>query len=173
MHTNLYLSLEFQKPNKDWSFFIQFPDTGYMHVLQTLLGNETGDEIIPKGNCLTPKGFPPDVDVKSIEEDSYIIDNNAANSDIGEIINTVRFCSREDANEWVEKDKSFLIKRGYGVTDPEAFGHSWVSSSELKNLLHLCEKYKEQGDYIVRAIIAVMESLENDGFNARVVYWFS
>jgi hypothetical protein len=173
MHTNLYLSIEYQKPNDNWNFFFRFPDTGYIHELQTLLGIDTEDDTIPEDICLPLKGFPGDVDEKSIEEDAFTVDDEASESDIGDILDDFRFCTREQAEEWVEEQDSILIKNGYGVTDPETFGQSWASLSEVKNVLHLCEQHKVQGVHILRALVAAMDSLEKDGFNTRIVYWFS
>jgi hypothetical protein len=119
------------------------------------------------------RGFPIDLDEESIEEDAFTVDDEAAESDIGDILDDVRFCTREQAEQWVEEQDSIFIKNGYGVTDPETFGQSWASFSEVKNILHLCEQHRVQGVHIFRALVAAMDSLEKDGFNTRIVYWFS
>ncbi len=92
---------------------------------------------------------------------------------IGDILDDGRFCTRKQAEEWVEEQDSILIKNGFAVTDPETYCHSWASFSEVKNILHLCEQHKVQGIHIFRALVAAMDSLEKDGFNTRIVYWFS
>lgn len=175
MHPNPHISLEYGKRNK-WSFFAQLPDMGYDWVLFTLFGYRVrGVEINPQ-DCLEVKGLPPNVTDGSICNNAYIVNNEVCESEteagIGEIVEGARFCTEYEAKCWVDSGESRLIDRGYRVTDPDAYGQSWASYEEFVDAVENAKKYKSQSTHRLKAFLAAMTSLREDGYTTRVVFWF-
>jgi hypothetical protein len=173
MHPNLYLSLELRRTNKTkWRLLLIFPDIGCDIVLFTLLGYKTPQAEIDMQECLPARGFPVDVADDSIAEDAYTIDDESAKSNIAEILDNVRFCSEAQAKEWVDLGFSRFINGASMVTDPECYGQSWASYEEFRNLVQKAEKYKGYSVHLLKAFLAAMVSLQEDGYNTRIIYWF-
>jgi hypothetical protein len=182
MHPNLYMSLEYRpiasRPNRDWCFFLRLPDMGSYNTLFALLGCDSykvdSSEIDPQ-DCLTIKGFPDDVVDESINEDAYVVNNEAVESDIGDLVET-RFCSTEEAQSWVDSGQSQFLHDGYfpkgKVTDPECYCQSWASYEEFTNLVENVKKHDSRLIHILNAFLAAMTSLQQDGYMTRVVYYF-
>lgn len=171
MHPNLYMSLECRRHTK-WSFFIRLPDLGCDWVLFTLLGHEVENSEIDLQDCHGVRGFPPDVADTSISEDAYTIDDESSESDIGDILDDVRFCSEQESKSWVDSGVSRFINEGYQVTDPECYGQSWASYEEFANIVANAKKNESHLIQFLRAFLAAMTSLQEDGYTTRVIYWF-
>jgi len=175
MHTNLYFVVEYRpraKRRRKWWTFFRLSDTGDGPILHTLLGSDEAADL-PEIDRLKIIGLPDDVCERSLDEDAFTVDDDAAKSDIGELLDDVRFCSRAEAAEWVAAGEARYINNGYKVTDPEAYGHSSASFVQLEQLVGLSTKYPVECIELLRAVVGSMRSLENDGYETRIVYWFS
>lgn len=64
-----------------------------------------------------------------------------------------------------------LLIEGEGVTDPEAYSHSWLSAAEFLVLSSRFDDPRELPH--VKAIGSALSSLVQSNLNARVVYWFA
>ena len=172
MHPNLYLAVEYSGRGNRWTTFFRYPDVGNAPVLHTLLGaDESAD--VRESHRLKPRGFPDDVCDRSLHEDSYTVDDEASTSDIGDVLDDVRFCSRADADSWVDAGNSRYIARRYKVTDPDAYGKSHADLDELQGLIALASNYEIESLHLFRSVVSAMKSLEADGHKKRIVYWFS
>lgn len=172
MHSNLYLSVEYARSGKKWNCLLRLADIGAASNLQALLGGiETSD--LPPNDCLVAKGFPDDVTNAAIEEDSLTIDDDLANSDVGDVLENVRICTKADAQQWVEEGVARYLRSDYRVTDPEAYGQSWLSLDEVRGFISTCEQHDCEHVHILKALAASMTSLNESGYDTRIIYWFS
>ena len=172
MHPNLYLAVEIAGRRNRWEMFFRYPDVGHAPVLHTLLGATESTDVL-ESHCVKPRGFPDDVCDQSLEEDAYTVDDDATNSNIGDVLDDILFCSRAEAENWVAEGRSRYISRGYKVTDPDAYCQSHATLEELKRLMALASDYEIESLHLLRSVVAAMESLEGDGHKTRVVFWFS
>lgn len=81
------------------------------------------------------------------------------------------------AARWVANGSSKYVKDSSGndawVTDPDAHSESWCTPDELMAVVSYKPDGKVFGDaHEYRAVLAAMRSLEADGFEARLVFWF-
>lgn len=77
------------------------------------------------------------------------------------------------AAEWVQSGCSKYVDRYNNgkntyVTHPDWHSHSWLTLEEFEQCIE-CSKYKVS-DY--RAVATAMRSLESDGYQTRVVFFF-
>lgn len=159
--------------NRRWYFFLRLPDLAFYNTLFALLGCDSykidRSKIDPQ-DCLSIKGFPDDVDEKSIEEDTYTVDDEANAADIDDFVEA-RFCSKEEAQSWVDTGQSRFLNNGYKVTDPACYCQSWTSYEEFANIVENVKKY-DNSAVSLKAFLAAMTSLQDDGYITRLVYWF-
>jgi hypothetical protein len=141
---------------------------GSVPMLEALLGFRVDDEVREAPRS-TLRGLPVDVDDDSIREDAFIVDDTAARSDLGEVLDHARFCTRKDAELWVASGRAHLFADGYMVTDPESLGASWATLPEFDRIVSLFAA--EHPGPVLRAVLAAMKSLETDGYDTRLIYW--
>jgi hypothetical protein len=173
MHSNLYLSIEVSRRRRsDWRHFLRLGDLAAAPVLHTLLG---GAEVaaIPLEDRLAPKGLPADVDARTLDEDAFTVDDEWAHSDVGDILDDMRICSTAEAERWLAAGESRWIRPGFKITDPETHSHSWMTPEELEAFILTCERHNAEYVHLLRGISACMNALAHDGFDSRIVYWFS
>jgi hypothetical protein len=171
VHTNIYAAVEYRrKPHRPWAFLVRLPDVGAVLKLEALLGFGVHHEV-RDALRLTLRGLPDDVADDSINEDAFTVDDAAAASDLGDLLDDVRFCTRQDAERWVASGIARFFSRGTMVTDPEALGASWATFQEFERLVS--EFQEEHPGHVLRALLATMASLQADGFETRLIYWAS
>lgn len=79
-------------------------------------------------------------------------------------------CSQENARRWIESGASKLVDEKW-VTHPDWHSHSWCNADEIEEALKdpNVEAMREV-EYV--AIVAVLRSFEQQGYLARLVFWF-
>jgi len=90
-------------------------------------------------------------------------------------------CSLDQALRWAQ----YGHKIRYGnngeprtIEHPDWHSHSWLSTEEFKKVIELYNKKAEEAGYNkysepgYRAILAAMETLEENGQTARLIFWF-
>lgn len=178
MHTNVYLTVEFRGPGSNaWAFFARLPDVGVAPTLSSLL-QAPPDAAPGLIDELSARGLPEDAADESLREDSYVVDDDAARSGVGDALDEVRFCTSEEANAWVASGRSVFVNRGRMVSDPLAYGHSWLNFQEFQRLVAVARERQDPRGFEaacveqVAALAAAMAQLESRGYSTRVVYWF-
>jgi hypothetical protein len=129
-----------------------------------------------------PRGFPTDAGYRAKED--YILyvtpDEESANRwriDGDDAI------PRERAERWIGYNSSRWIEGPHAeprnglvgkISDPDAHTATWLSLEEFRQAVRLREEkyvpYPVASEY--RALLAALESLERDGHETRVVFWF-
>jgi hypothetical protein len=109
------------------------------------------------------RGLPSDIDhfVKSKNE-CYVMDCETDAEDC---------CSRSDAERWVKNGSSKWVNdEKTWVTQPDWHSHSWLTFEEFKEcVFETCDF-----GWGIRwhSIVSAMETMESNGFETRVVFWF-
>ena len=174
MYANLYLSVEVsRRGRRRWAHVLRLGNLGAASITHGLLGGLDLDEL--DGDEVTPKGLPDDVTTDTLDEDAFTVDDEGDASGLDEVLEHVRFVTRAEAASWVAGgDAQYLDPDTRSrVTDPETYAHSWLSLDETRRLVALCEKHDAGLCHVFRALVAFMAQLEGDGFESRIVYWFS
>lgn len=86
------------------------------------------------------------------------------------------YVTEDRAEEWVKSGSSvFTDERKKFVTHPDWHSHSWLTLEEYQKAMDIYNEHPEALQYNepeYNAILAIMKSLENDGLETRVVFWF-
>jgi len=124
---------------------------------------------------IEPKGLPEmdSLGYKTMQDARlYITDNASGEGDE---------CTLEQALQWTENGRygRKIYNNADGkptwVDHPDWHSHTWLTSAEYSTAIFKYNsnpqavKYKEQ-EY--EAILAVLNSLENNGYETRLVFWF-
>lgn len=124
-----------------------------------LAGVRGGDPIYPARGLPEKLGYEADGDWWL-----YLVDDG---KDLSEGMAT-----RSSAAGWVAGGSSVYRKNTDGfdtwVSDPDAHTPSWLSWQEFRR----CVLAVPDCDAKWRAVVAAMGSMENEGFETRVVFWF-
>jgi len=120
-----------------------------------------------------PRGWPEDASESALSEDCFTVDDDAAESDIGDILEDVRFCTRVDAEDWIAAGYSRSLRNGYAVTDPEAYGQSWLSFEDFTSFVDSAMRYDSPNLLRLQAFQAAMQRLHESGCECRAIYWFN
>ena len=66
-------------------------------------------------------------------------------------------------------DASFVAKDSHEDWGADAHTQSWLTLDEFKAAYKNSEGYR---DHVLDAMVSAMESLESNGHNTRIVFWF-
>lgn len=115
------------------------------------------------------RGIPSDIGYSVREEYTrYVVKDEDYHDEPNHI-------DRTRAEKWVADGSStWFDKDHHWITDPDGHTHSWVTTKEYEKCL---SKYASEdtggwstADY--KAILAVLQLFESEGFEARLVFWF-
>jgi hypothetical protein len=168
MSTELYFQIEARNAGRRRWWHLGRIRLSQDHLLFELLaGGWSASTPDLHVECLVPKGLPHDVTELSLKEGSFTVDDDAARLEIPDT------CSRAAADEWANDGRSRYIHNGYAVTRPEFHSHSWVTIDEFRLVR---DRYRSSGGKndipALNSVVAMMESLANDGIETRAVFWF-
>lgn len=139
----------------DWSHFGGRINPGRNYDLfARLAGVRNYDEIEPVAK---PRGFPEDAGYAARGAYWMYVSNSTAEG----------HCSPERAERWVESGASKYrdAEKTY-VSNPDWHSHSWLTPDEFAIAIG------GSGEPEYDAILAAMRSFEENGFQARIVFWF-
>ena len=162
---HLYVEYNKKKAEKDywWSFGSRF-NLGRNYLIFGLLSEGVRCDV---EGSIKPKGLPENLSFTTNNDNSLYISENSHEE---------RSCSLEQAKRWE--------KNGYKITynennvpvfieHPDWHSHTWLTLEEYKQAL---TKYDELADYEIavdyKLILSVLEKLEAEGYDARLVIWF-
>lgn len=132
-----------------------------------LAGVNFNPDLMGNIKFISPRGIPEDYNAASYEEDSLIIDNEAANLDIE------NYVSEETALSDIESGHSIMLDKAEGrVTHPGLHSHTWLTLPEYTSAVI---NYKNKGGEEWREVLALVEymkSLEKNGLKTRLVLYF-
>lgn len=87
-------------------------------------------------------------------------------------------CTLDQALSWAENGRRKIYeyngKPDY-VDNPDWHSHSWLTSSEYSQIILKYNSHPEAFNYKqpeYEAVLAILNSFENNGFDSRVVFWF-
>ncbi len=116
-----------------------------------------------------PRGLPDDVSLEVVLGSLLYIDDALG------ALNADRFCTREQAESWVESGLSeFSGRHGIeAVTTPYRHSISWLDLDELDEVQRRYRGLVGSEHREFTALIAAMRTLESPGAPApRLVFWF-
>ena len=116
---------------------------------------------------IEPRGMPQDAGSSARYDNTHFIYKGATDD---------HSIEPEKAEKWVKDGIAEYIYDNQGkptwVTNPDWHSHSWLTTAEFAKVLR---SYKAKAPYSVveyEAILAAMQSFEDAGFSARLVFWF-
>ena len=118
----------------------------------------------------TPRGAASDMAYKAADDNRLYISKDSSDSEGN--------CSPESAERWVNSGiAEYTDDSKKFVTHPDWHSHSWLSPSEFEQCLEQCLEYYAANSLPsdiceYRALLAALQSFENQGFDARLVFWF-
>ncbi len=115
------------------------------------------------------RGIPEGLSYWATYEYQYIITEDPNDED--------GYCSAQDAARWLEHGNSKPIMRDgklWAVTDPDAHSASWLTGAEYREAIAAYKTTYEDGFSLLKynAVGAALESMEREGAETRVVFWF-
>jgi len=120
-----------------------------------------------------PRGLPEDIHPITLRRFCLNVTEDENAIDWG-----YDYCSKEDAEQWVEKGYSKWVDNHHAiVSNPDYHSHSWLTASELRQCFDDCFKDVKgnyQGDYIEwLGLVSLCEGIVSDGkHECRVVFCF-
>ena len=99
------------------------------------------------------RGFPGDAAYKTIELASFRVDDGLADLEVD------HYCSRAEAEEWVARGISAYVHRDM-VTDPDAYGHSWLNLRELREIRQVYRLVLGERHRMLDVVVAAMRALD-------------
>lgn len=120
-------------------------------------------------NGFEVKGMPPYASLAfaSRNDYTYYVTDEENNEE--------RWVTRERADGWVDKGYSIYVdEKKHFISNPDWHSHSWLTTNEYEAAIDIYRENDVPTYPIVeyKAILAAMKSLEEDGFEARIVFWF-
>ena len=159
MGCDIHCFIEFkEQPHHDWtSFGGQIRPGRDYNAFGTLAGVRNENEY----EHIEPRGAPADIAYQAAEDFYLYItkDAKAANNEATE----------ERAAEWVRNGYSRLVRDGKWITNPDAHSDTWLTLAEFKAAI---SRLSYGGSIQFRAMIGAMETLESNGAETRLVFWF-
>jgi len=183
--SDIHLFIEYRNVNNDkarWQSFAGEIALERNYVIFERLAGVRGN----LGNAIVlPRGFPPDAGSEAKDENFLWIHYGTGNADEFS-------CSPEEAARLVDSGRSSYfgilkkvgmavdlkgvketelvdVQRPERVSKPDWHSHSWLSLKEFESaILQIGAEVPK----VYAACIAAMRSLEKDGCEVRVVFWF-
>lgn len=119
--------------------------------------------------AVSPRGFPSPTGYVAI------MDNQLYISDSPTTVDHEEYVTSERAAEWVKSGSStYLLRDGqrYAVTHPDYHSHSWLTPDEWEAAIRMTQAWEDYPIPEYEAMLAALRSFEQQGFKARVVFWF-
>lgn len=87
------------------------------------------------------------------------------------------YCTLEDARKWAKYGRKIYNYNDEPtwVDHPDWHSHTWLTSLEYSSVIDKYNTHPEAAKYKeaeYEAVLAVLNSLENNGMETRVVFWF-
>lgn len=76
------------------------------------------------------------------------------------------YVTPDKAEQWV-RDGRAQYREQHWVTHPDWHTHSWLTAAEYREALRRCQVWCEY-----KVLGTILDSFEEQGFDARVVFWF-
>lgn len=119
---------------------------------------------------LEPKGLPDNLGWYS-EQDAHCYINDEYADDDNEYV------TLETAKKWEGYGEKIIYHtdgKPWKVTHPDWHSHTWLTTEEFKNVVNVYNE-KDQGknkEVEYEALLSLMQSLESNECEARLVIWF-
>ena len=123
------------------------------------------DDVAP---VVSPRGMPVGMSCAVLDAFTlWITDDEALHDQSG-------YCSKEQADQWIEYNYSTWIDPGKRITHPDWHTPSWLTLAELEQVQTVYADTWERGRHeYLDAIMAMMKSLDGDKpGRSRLVFWF-
>jgi hypothetical protein len=167
MSTELYFQVELQNPrNRRWWHFARLRLSDDYTLYALLAGVRGEDGPVPQEQWGEPRGLPQDCAESTLAEDALTIDDQAAALDFPDA------CRQEDADRWVREGAARFLRHSSAVTHPDFHSGSWLSRAELRSVRDAYAAYDAPDLAHIDAVIAMLDTLANQGIESRVVFWF-
>lgn len=167
MGCDIHCYIEYKSATgRSWSSFGGRINPGRNYLMFGFMAGVRCDEM----PHIPPRGAASDMAYKAADDNRLYISKDCPESEGN--------CSPENAEQWVSRGISeYTDDRKEFVTNPDWHSYSWLTPSEFRNSLEQCLEYcasnSEPSDTCeYRAILAALQSFENQGFEARLVFWF-
>lgn len=173
MGCDIHTYIEYRRPDQDkkydWMSFEGQMNPRRNYNMFARLASVRGQF---EGISLKPRGLPEGIGYRSRSDNQLYITETEGEG----------YVTMEKAKSWVEG--------GYGcefindhegkptwVTHPDWHSHSWLTVDEYAKVVQeYCEQVKGANTYNnpeeYKAQVAAMKSLQNDGYEVRIVFWF-
>ena len=188
MGCDIHMYMEYRDPDNlpynRWNSFGSRYNIGRNYDMFALLAGILGSS----QPIVAPRGYPNDADYDTDQEFYYYIDEEEGN-DYGR-----RTITYETATRWARGIEYDEKGKPYRVKDPDAHTPSWLTRYEFMSAIALSELNHRHyinggtampepirnmyvnnlGSYIFKykALAASMTSLEQSGYQTRIVFWF-
>lgn len=155
MGCDIHCYIEYRYPkHDDWTSFGGRINPGRNYGLfAKLAGVRNYDDVTPVAE---PRGIPADMSDGTGR--SYWMYVTEAPGD--------GHCTPEVAKQYVQYGAKYKDERENFVSNPDWHSHSWLTPDEYAVAIG------DSGEPEYDAILAAMRSFEENGFQARIVFWF-
>ena len=155
MGCDIHCYIEYKSPNTEgWSDFGGRVNPGRNYDLFGKLAGVRRSEVTP---VVEPRGLPEDISYAA-SSDAWIYVSSTGSGE--------GCCTQEQAERWVGWGARYRDPEKMFISNPDWHTHSWLTTDEYAAAI----EGSSEPEYA--AILAAMRSFEENGFQARIVFWF-